>query len=198
MNEANQYKISRGSLTTTITPFGASLASLRFRGQQLLRRIPIEAYPSTGGHFGSIAGPIANRVGGAQVEINGERHQLPVNDGAHTLHGGPLGLGRRDWSIEEHDQSAITLILKLVDGELGLPGDRVFRCHYSISNEQESSSLNMKLTMISNKDTMCNLAPHPYFCLDNSGSTLDHELTLFADLPPDESAMLTDGRGRRC
>lgn len=49
--------------------------------------------------FGCIAGRYANRIAGGQFELDGERHQLVVNERSNTLHGGqarlqPFRLGR--------------------------------------------------------------------------------------------------------
>ena len=73
MNDVVNYEIRIGDLTAVCVPWGASLASLDLGGQQLLRRIPVEAYSTHTGHFGSIAGPIANRVRDGEVLINGVR-----------------------------------------------------------------------------------------------------------------------------
>ena len=193
MSTVNQVHLNIDDFNATVITFGASLSSLCLKGQQLLRTIPADRYPQTEGHFGSIAGPIANRIKGAEVKIDGTRYSLPKNDGENTLHGGPLGLGRREWSIEDRDHHSVTLILKLADGELGLPGNRVFRCRYELSSIGARYSLFITLTMTTSEGTLCNLAPHPYFCLDNSGSILNHELTIFADhyLPTDERCLPT-------
>lgn len=193
MSAIPQYDLRNGALSATVIPFGASLTSLCFQDQELLRRIPLEAYPQSSGHFGSIAGPIANRVGGGEVEIDGIHYTLPKNEGNNTLHGGPLGLGRQNWTVEAYDTSSVSFTLKLADRELGLPGERVFRCHYQLLSESKRSSLVIRLSMNSSAATMCNLAPHPYFCLDDSGSILDHELMIFAEryLPTNERGLPT-------
>ncbi len=178
VDQTSPVRLSHGNLELELHPWGASLASLRFRGQELLRRIPHDHYPLSTGHFGSIAGPIANRVGGASVDIDGSRYSLEANDGPNTLHGGSRGLGRRLWSMISISERGVVFELLLRDGELGLPGYRVYRCRYEIS---ASSELTVNLTMTSDRSTLCNLAPHPYLCLDDSGSILDHILTVYGD-----------------
>lgn len=38
-------------------------------------------------YFGAIVGRVANRIGGAQFELNGVQYKLVANDGNNTLHG---------------------------------------------------------------------------------------------------------------
>lgn len=193
-----KYEICAGDLTAVCVPWGASLASLDLGGQQLLRRIPLEAYPTNKGHFGSIAGPIANRVRDARASIHGVSYTLEESDiSAHALHGGARGLGRRAWRMVEHIERAVTFEITLEDGELGLPGRRVYRCHYEVTahniDQEGYAELTLTLEMESDRDTLCNLAFHPYLCLDDSGSIFDHELTVHADayLPTDHESLPT-------
>ena len=180
---------------------GASLCSLLVNGQSVLRSIPIKSYPFSSGHFGSIAGPIANRVAHAQVQLNNQIYHLPINEhGQHTLHGGDQGLGRRPWQCTKQSDTSIEFQINLEDGELGLPGFRTFSCEYSLFStlptdifidHSSFSELNrstylsevylkIELTMSSDRDTFCNLAFHPYFCLDNSGGLLHHHLHILS------------------
>ncbi|MAA78576.1 MAG: hypothetical protein CL916_04895, partial [Deltaproteobacteria bacterium] len=135
-------------------------------------------YAKTKGHFGSIAGPIANRIRNAKVTIEGVDYFLDKNQGEHTLHGGFVGLGLREWKVIAHTSNSIDFEIKLEHLELGLPGKRTFKCRYSII---DPDTLAIDLSMSADQTTMCNLAPHPYFCLDQSGTVLNHELEIFAD-----------------
>ena len=184
------YSLKQGDLEVELIPFGASLSSVKFKGQQVLRQIPYHAYAQTKGHFGSIAGPIANRIGGAKVMIQNTEYHLDQNEGQNTLHGGHQGLGLRQWSVVEQGIDYIIFEIKLDHLELGLPGDRIFRCCYRLIHD---SSLNIDLTMTTNHITLCNLAPHPYFCLDDTGTVLEHHLQIFADhyLPKDSEQLPT-------
>ena len=38
-------------------------------------------YPKHSPHFGSLAGRVANRIGGASFELGGKTYTLPANDG---------------------------------------------------------------------------------------------------------------------
>jgi galactose mutarotase-like enzyme len=42
-------------------------------------------------HLGTIVGRHANSMARGRFAIDGEHLQLGLNDGAHSLHGGPLG-----------------------------------------------------------------------------------------------------------
>ena len=172
------YHLSHGHLEVELIDFGASLSSLKYKNHQVLRQITLDDYSKTRGHFGSIAGPIANRVRNAQVTIDGVDYFLDKNQGEHTLHGGFRGLGLRKWQVSDVTSSCIEFEIKLKHLELGLPGERTFRCRYSII---DLDTLEVDLSMSTDQTTMCNLAPHPYFCLDQSGTVLNHDLEIFAD-----------------
>ena len=173
-----KYYLSHGHLEIELISFGASLNSLKYKDQQVLRQIPLEEYTKTKGHFGSIAGPIANRIRNAKVTIEGVDYFLDKNQGEHTLHGGFIGLGLREWKVTDNTSNSIEFEIKLKHLELGLPGERTFKCRYSII---DPDTLEIDLSMSADQTTMCNLAPHPYFCLDQSGTVLNHELEVFAD-----------------
>ena len=172
------YQLNQGDLELKFLSIGASLSSVKYQGQQVLRQIPDAEYLKSKGHFGSIAGPIANRVRNAKVTIDGNDYHLDKNQGDHTLHGGFKGLGLREWVLSNSSHCMIEFQITLKHLELGLPGDRTFTCRYTIANK---NTLEVNLSMTANQTTMCNLAPHPYFCLDDSGTILDHQLEVFAD-----------------
>lgn len=175
----SRIQLQNADLSAEFTQMGASLAQLTFRNQSVIRSIPLEQYAHSGSHFGSIAGPIANRVGGAKVSIAGQDYVLDANEqGKNTLHGGSQGLGRRPWQTQQVTQESVTFALTLNDGELGLPGQRRFECTYHLS---EYNELKINLSMLTDQDSMCNLAFHPYFCLDNGRSILSHTLQVYAD-----------------
>ena len=56
-------------------------------------------YETLPGHFGSITGRYANRIGGAQFTLGGQTYHLIANNGPNTLHGGPNALDRQVWTV---------------------------------------------------------------------------------------------------
>ena len=49
---------------------------------------------------GATIGRYANRINRGTFELDGRRFHVPINDGAHALHGGPGGFADHDWEVE--------------------------------------------------------------------------------------------------
>jgi Aldose 1-epimerase len=49
--------------------------------------------------FGALIGRHANRIASGRFELNGRTWQLPTNDGAKTLHGGPNSFDSEVWAV---------------------------------------------------------------------------------------------------
>ena len=193
----NILTLDHAGLRLRLTDYGASALQLYLNAFpfSLLCALPDEQYPQHTQHFGAVAGPIANRIANAHAVIEGQVLSLEANDGKHSLHSGSNGLGRRQWDIHHHDNKQAIFSYQMQDGECGLPGNRQFFAHYElfIDPRQNCPSLLVELSMISDQPTFCNLAFHPYFCLDSSGSILNHHLYVNADhfLPTDNDKIPT-------
>lgn len=176
------FTIAAGSLSLKVTPFGASAVSLYHQGFDfsLLTELKANFYTRPQAHFGAIAGPIANRIADDNLMLDGKPIHLDHNEGDLCLHGGTRGLGQQYWNVTSHGDDEITFAITQPDGALGLPGHRVFQCQYRLSPEDSGGVLTVKLSMTTDQNTFCNLAFHPYFCLDDSGSILSHCLRLNA------------------
>ena len=57
----------------------------------------LAGYVKSSPYFGAIIGRIANRISGAQFELEGERYPLAANDGKNSLHGGARGWDKVVW-----------------------------------------------------------------------------------------------------
>ena len=153
----------------------------------------LEAYVAHTASFGCIVGRYANRIENGRFFLDGKLHQLAVNDGAHTLHGGAAGLSKQFWNIvalplaldlASHDQSvSVLLSIQSDDGEQGFPGTLAIDVCYTLTATNE---WHISYRAISDKTTILNLSSHCYFNL--SGSTArpmnaaQHTLMLNADL----------------
>ncbi|TIR44199.1 MAG: galactose-1-epimerase, partial [Mesorhizobium sp.] len=73
----------------------------------------------------------------------------------------------------------VTLTLHDPDGTMGFPGALDVTCTYRL---KIPGTLSMELTATCEEPTLCNLAQHSYFNLDDGGAgdTLDHRLMLNA------------------
>ncbi|CAI7920368.1 unnamed protein product [Closterium sp. NIES-54] len=163
------FKLQRGGLTATITNLGATVTSLTVpdaRGQ--LHDIALgfdTAQPyqdGTSPYFGCVVGRVANRIAGAQFNLNGQIHHLTANDDPrpNTLHGGKVGFDKRIWRVVATDEidkivptvsssagaaaaeeggaagssTELNLALTSGDGEEGFPGRVEVRVSYRLGD----------------------------------------------------------------
>lgn len=152
----------------------------------------IEDYLAHSPHFGAIAGRFANRIRGGRFMLDGEPHQLPLNqDGRHSLHGGGQGFGKKPWRLVARDDASVTLALVSPAGEAGYPGTLTTTCRYTLT---EGNALRVELFAFTDAPTILNLCHHSYFNLDGGADILDHDLTVRANLmTPVDSDLIPDG-----
>lgn len=136
-----------------------------------------EDYPLHSKSFGIIAGRVANRTAFGRFTLDGQTYQLATNNGAHHLHGGDVGLGRRLWQMEA-DSAANSLRLSHLspDGEDGYPGQVAFTVTISLAD----GVLTYDMAGLPDRVTPINLAQHNYYNLTGSGDVLRHHLTMTA------------------
>lgn len=180
-----------GELTARVLTLGATLQDLRLAGTPwplILGSDMAGAYDGALLWAGAVVGPVANRIGGAQVTLAGRRYALPANDGANSLHSGPQGLSARIWQIEAASDSALCMICTLAPGDCGLPGHRIVRARYRIV---PPATLELVLEAETDTPTLMNPAHHVYWNLDGSLTTGAHRLQIDADryLPCDAQGL---------
>jgi aldose 1-epimerase len=139
----------------------------------------VERNPS----FGTLVGRFANRIALGRFVLDGEPHKLAQNDGAHTLHGGVRGFGKRWWAIEPlptHADGSVTLELSLTseDGEEHFPGRLEVTVQYTLTPANE---WRIDYRATTSRTTVLNLTHHGYYNLAGGGSALEQELTLHAN-----------------
>jgi len=133
-------------------------------------------------HFGTIVGRYANRIAAGHFMLDNVAHQLGLNDGANSLHGGPKGFGTRFWQIEPvspEDASgdiAIELRYTSADGEEGYPGEVQVTVRYTLAAADNTWRIDYRA--VTGKPTVLNLSHHDYFNLAGSGSVMDHRLRI--------------------
>jgi aldose 1-epimerase len=134
-------------------------------------------------HFGGIVGRVANRIKGAQFTLEGKTHKLANNNNGNSLHGGKKGFDKVIWDAETSESPsgpAIKLTYTSKDGEESYPGMVKATVTYTLTNANE---FRVDMEATTDKTTIVNLAQHNYWNLAgfDSGSILDHELTIYAD-----------------
>ena len=184
--EVYAFTISNANgMQAKIINFGAILVSLLVPDKDgkpedvVLGYDSLEEYYGNGSFFGATIGPSANRIGGANFEINGKAYQIDVNDGPNNLHSHmENGYHKQVWDAVEGDNS-VTLTLEGKDGEMGFPGNKKITMVYSLS---EDNALKLSYHVSADADTIVNLTNHTYFNLagHKAGKIEDHLLQLHA------------------
>ena len=129
------------------------------------------------GGSAAIIGRVANRIAGAQFELDGAAYKLAANNGKNTIHGGRKGFAQVVWTVEDVAQKAGEASLKLVyvskDGEEGFPGNLKTSVIYTLTDNNE---LRLDYEAETDKPTIVNLTNHAYWNLAGGGSCLDNIL----------------------
>ncbi|MGD9915664.1 MAG: aldose epimerase family protein [Rhizobiaceae bacterium] len=192
----HRFTISGGGLTARVMTWGAALQDLRLAGHDAPLVLGFDRfgdYEKHSPYFGATAGRFANRIGNARFTIDGRRSETDPNFlGRHTLHGGARGFGAKVWQVVLHGPDFVTLALHSPDGDMGFPGAIDVTCTYGL---KIPGTLSIDFTGTSDETTLCNLAHHSYFNLEDggSGTILDHRLAMPASayLPVDDELIPT-------
>lgn len=192
----HRFEIAGGGLTAQVMAWGAAIQDLRLDGHRPPLVLGFDAfadYPAHSPYFGAIAGRYANRIRDGRFTIDGQRYQADTNFlGRHVLHGGAQGIGKRVWQVGERGGDFITLHLADPAGWMGFPGNLDISCTYRL---RHGGTLAVELTATTDAPTLCNLAHHSYFNLDDGGESdiLDHRMMMNAAayLPVDDEMIPT-------
>ena len=146
-------------------------------GNVLLGLPVAEDYARPHPHLGAIVGRYANRIARGRFTLEGQEVQLPTNNGAHTLHGGPHGFGRSPWTVTQLSASTLELRLTSADGDQGFPGRLEVRVQYALTPE---NAWRIDYEAHCDRATVVNLSQHAYFNLAGGGDILGHRLAIAA------------------
>ena len=144
--------------------------------------------------FGSVVGRFANRIAGAQFEIDGVVHKVTPNAGQNHIHGGREGFHKKLWRAHSLNRKGVVgvVLYRRSPREEGYPGILDVTVTYSLTNDDE---LIIEYRAETDKPTVLNLTNHAYWNLGGAGSgdVLDHVLMLDAErfLPSDKAKIPT-------
>ena len=177
---------NESGMEAAVTDLGATLVSLKVKNKEDVMTDVVLGYEDAAGYeagtcfFGAIVGRNANRIGGAQFELNGKTYYLTGNDNGNNLHSGTDFYNVRIWETEDVTETSVRFKLHSPDGDQGYPGTTDIYVTYSLA---EDNTLDICYEALSDKDTILNMTNHSYFNLNghNSGNILQHMLTLEAD-----------------
>jgi len=193
---------NKNGLVARITNYGAIVTELHVPDRHgtladiVLGFDSLDGYVNGRSYFGAIVGRVANRIRNAEFTLEGTHYTLEANDKPHHLHGGRRGWDKVVWSVLPIDTAegpALELTYVSKDGEEGYPGTVTAKTVYTLTNDDE---LKVEMQATTDKTTLVNMAHHSYWNLGghNSGTILDHELTLHADQYTPGTPLVPDGR----
>ena len=143
----------------------------------------------------TIIGRYGNRIAKGKFKIYGEEHELTINNGPNSLHGGPTGFHTRVWDAEQIDQNTVQFNYISADGEEGFPGNLEIEVVYRL--EEEENALLIEYRASTDKETIVNLTSHGFFNLAGIATPTptinDHLVTIHADFytPMDQVSIPT-------
>jgi aldose 1-epimerase len=192
---------NRQGLVARITNYGAIVTELHVpdaagaSADVVLGFENLDGYLKGHPYFGAIVGRVANRIGNAAFDLERTRYVLDANDKPHHLHGGRKGWDKVVWAatpVDTADGPALELTYVSRDGEEGYPGAVTAKTVYTLTHDNE---LKVEMQATTDKTTLVNMAHHSYWNLGghNSGTVLDHELTIYADQYTPGTPMVPDG-----
>ena len=187
-----------------IITYGGTITSIRLpdRSHQganvVLGFGSLQEYETKSPYFGCITGRYANRIAGGKFTLDGTQHQLDLNNGPATLHGGLRGFDKVIWAVtkeitgEEAGGEGIELHYLSPDGDQHFPGALDTFVTYVLNDRNE---LLIHYRATTDKPTIVNLTNHTLWNLggEGSGAIDDHVLKLNAPqyTPVDAAAIPT-------
>lgn len=174
-----------GGLDLEVLDYGAIVRSLRVpmggdRLETVLGFADLSPYVADDAYQGRVIGRCANRIDGGRFEIDGRAWQAETNEGPNTLHGGPIGFGRRLWTFERCDGRVAVLSYRSPEGEEGFPGTLDARVRFRLAGP---AALEIAWLAQASRATPVNLTHHLYFNLSGDPATgiLDHLVQIEAE-----------------
>jgi len=155
--------VSLGAAIQTIQlPWSRHLGSKGFTNV-VLGFSKVEDYETNDCYIGVAVGRVAGRISHGRFQINDKYYEITKNIGDNCLHGGSIGLSRKNWNLVSHTDDSVTLQCSSHDGEDGFPGEMRITIKYTISLDN-SLAIEYEATV---NDHACpiNLTNHSYFNL---------------------------------
>ena len=199
---ANLYTLrNAGAVEVRLTNYGGIVTSWLVPdrrgklGDVVLGYDNLEGYLTATPYFGSLVGRCGNRIAKGLFTLNGVTHQLALNNGPNSLHGGLRGFDKVVWeakSMLAPDGPAVELRYLSPDGEEGFPGNLRVQAMHTLTRD---NGLRLDFTATTDQATIVNLTHHSYFNLAGRGDVLNHFMQINADqFTPVDSTLIPTGR----
>jgi aldose 1-epimerase len=178
---------NRSGMAASITNYGARIEQLLVPGRNGQFADVVQGYESieqvmTGqASMGAFIGRFANRIANGRFNLDGTDHQVTINGGAHSLHGGEKGSRFRVFTARQLSPSSVAMSYVFRDGEENFPGTLPLRVVYSVTDD-DALVIDFAAAAV-DKATIANFTSHAFFNLsgDLGASIRDHVLTIEAD-----------------
>ena len=105
-------------------------------------------------------GRYGNRIAKGKFTLYGEEHELTINNGPNSLHGGPTGFHARVWDADQLAENIIQFNYVSADGEEGFPGNLEVEMVYRL--EEEENALANRIPR-HNRQSHCRQPDQPRF-----------------------------------
>ena len=198
-----EYTLANGAgMEVKIITYGGIITSLRAPGRDgrienvALGLASLREYETKSPYFGAITGRFANRIAEGKFTLDGVTHQLDINNGPNSLHGGLKGFDKQVWAARELDsqgEPALELTYHSPDGDQKFPGALDVKVVYTLTGANE---LHMDYSATTDKPTIVNLTNHSYFNLkgEGEGDICDHVVMINASrYTPVNAALIPTG-----
>lgn len=139
-------------------------------------------------YLGVSVGRYANRLGNAEVTLDGLTYTLDANEGDNQLHGGAFGFSHVVWDAEEVEHG-VRFHRVSPDGEMGFPGTVDAAVTYTLHDHH----IAITFEATTDAPTVVSMTNHTYWNLGGPSEEdiSDHAVQLAADtvVPIDEASL---------
>lgn len=169
------YTLRGGDLVMQVTDYGARIVALWAPDRDGRMADIVVGHASIDDYIeapvsrvaGAAVGPVANRIGGGEYTLDGQRYALERNDKGNTLHSGPAGFDKVVWSVEGLTDNQIRFAYASPDGEFGFPGNLDVHMVYTLTHD---NALEIIYEAVTDTPTPVNMTNHTFFNLGGEGS----------------------------
>ena len=163
-------------IAARILTYGATLQSLIAPDRRgvpadvVLGHDDVAGYEGKQSYFGVTVGRYANRIAKGRFTLDGKSYQLPLNNGANSLHGGGNGFDRSVWAIKSvasGSTASVVLTLTSPDGAAGYPGEVAATVIYALDDK---GALTITFAATTTKPTILNMTNHALFNMAGEGA----------------------------
>jgi len=178
---------NNNNISIDLTNYGACLVSVMVPDRNgdpddvVLGFDDAGAYETDDNCFGATIGRNANRIGGAEVDIEGIHYKLAATEGRNNLHGLPAGFHFRLWDHStDNEKQSVKFSLISKDMDQGFPGKLCVSVVYTLTDNNE---IIIEYSCLSDRATIVNMTNHSYFNLagHDFGNIKDHILYIDSD-----------------